>query len=175
MASRKSISLYIMLSIFLFCIILGCAGKQTSSSTVPTTPQPTATPSPQPTTVPTPQPTVTLNPQLNVTMLSPKDGSNVSFNEPVYGNSTGVYGSGLHIYVLINPVATSNIWWVQPEAEVSSDGTWHVNAQFGRSAQEDVGTKYWVTSVVTSNSLPIGQTSYPSVEYNTKNIILTRK
>lgn len=107
---------------------------------------------------------------------SPTDGSEVSVYETIVGNSTDVYNSGLHLYVLINPVATSDIWWVLPEAQVSSDGKWNVNAQFGRSAQEDIGAKFWVITVVTPDTLPLGETNYPSdISANSNKILLTRK
>ena len=170
MVNGKSTLFHIMLSIFLFCIVLGCVSNN------PPTPTPTPQPTPTLTPIPTPQPTPTSNPQINVTMSSPTDGSTVGFKELISGSSTGVYGSSLHLYVLINPVATSDVWWVQPQANVSSDGTWNVDAQFGRSAQEDMGTKYVITSIVTSDVLPVGQTSYPSnIIASTKQIQLTRK
>jgi hypothetical protein len=122
---------------------------------------------------PTPIPNTT---QVGINIAHPTNGSSVTFYETLYGNSTGVYGSGLHLYVLINPVATNDIWWVLPEAEVYFDSTWKVYAQFGRSGQEDVGAKYWVTSIVTSDVLYTGPTTiYPShVKAFTKPILLTR-
>lgn len=164
----KRLVFFVMLGIFLFSITLGCAEPAKSDS-----PGPTPTPTPEP----TEKPTETPNLQVNVTMFSPVDGGNVSVNEPVYGNSTGVYGSGLNLYLLISPLASNdNLWWVQPEAIVSPDGSWHVNSQFGRSAEQDIGAKFWVTAIVTSDELPVGQqASYPSdVKYSTKTILLTR-
>jgi len=84
---------------------------------------------------------ITATQQSNVTLSSPSDGGNISVNEPIIGNSTGVYNSGLYLYVLINPIASGNMWWVQPEAVVSPNGSWYANVQFGRSAQEGYRSK----------------------------------
>src|SRR5665647_53651 len=120
MVNKKSVSIFIMLSIFLVSISLGCTSPKEPA-------QQNVAPPPQQAAISTEK----SNSQINVTISSPMDGSKVNVTEPIIGSSTGVYGSGLHLYVLINPVATSDIYWVQPEATVSSDGTWHVNAHFG--------------------------------------------
>ena len=118
--------------------------------------------------------------QPNVTISYPVNGNNVNFSEVISGNSTGVYENRLHLlhlYVLINPVASNNNkWWVQPEAFVYSDGSWHVNSQFGLSAQENIGEKFWVIAEVTEGNLSEGQeVNYISGEnYSTKPILLTR-
>ena len=170
MINRKLAFFYIMLAIFLFSIGLGCTTK------LPTQ-QPTDTTTQRPTETPNSQPTETPNSQLNMTIASPVDGNTVSVSEPVYGNLTGVYGSNSHLYVLINPVETGNLWWVQPEASVSPDGSWHVNVFFGRDNKEDAGKKYWVSAIVTSDKLPEGpQASYPSnvICRINKDILVTR-
>jgi len=68
------------------------------------------------------------------------------------------------------------MWWVQPEAVVSPDGSWHANVQLDRSAQEDIGAKFWVTAIVISDTLSVGQINYPSeAKFSTKPIQLMRK
>ena len=147
MGNRKLKLFYIILAIFLFSTVLGCAEQK-----------------------------ITATQQPNVTLSSPSDGGNISVNEPIIGNSTGVYNSGLHLYVLINPIASGNMWWVQPEAVVSPDGSWYANVQLGRSAQEDIGAKFWVTAIVISDTLSVGQINYPSeAKFSTKPIQLMRK
>lgn len=172
MTSKKSTLIYIMLAIFLISISLGCTNKNTDQQNVTPAPQQNVTPTPQQTT------TSSINSSIptEITLSSLKDGSNVSFNEPISGNSTGVYDKGLHLYVLINPIDSGNKWWVQPEAEVSSDGSWDVNAQFGLSATENVGAQFRVAAVATSDSLLEENTSFPSkVENRTKSVLVTRK
>lgn len=146
MENRKFKLFYTMLAVFLFAIflfiILGCAEQK-----------------------------ITNTQQANVMISSPSNGGYISVNEPIIGNSTGVYGSGLHLYVMINPVATGNYYWIQPEAEVSSDGSWYANVQFGRSAQEDIKAKFWITTIVTPDTLDPGRVtiSIPSeVKFSTK-------
>ncbi len=149
MENRKLKLFYIMLAIFLFSIVLGCAEQELTSTQ-----------------------------QANVTISSPSNGGNISVNEPIIGNSTGIYGSGLHLYVLINPVANGNDYWVQPEAVVSPDGSWYANVQFGRSAQEDMGAKFWITTIVTPDTLHVGKvliSNLSEVKFSTKRIVLTRK
>jgi hypothetical protein len=165
-----------MLAIFLFSISLGCSGPQTTPKNVTPVKEANVTPVKEANVTPVKEANVTSAKEANVTISSPADGSNVNVSETITGKSTGVYGSGLHLYLLINPVATGNVWWVQPEAQVSSDGTWNVNAQFGRSAQEDIGAKFWVIAIVTPDTLPLGETNYPStISASSNKIQLTRK
>ena len=170
MKSKKSTLICIMLTIFLFSISLGCTGDKT--------PQQNVTPASQQNVTPAPQPTATStkisNSDLNVTISSPVYGSKVNVTEPVTGNSTGVYENRLNLYVLINPLETSDEWWVQPKATVSSDGTWVVSTNFGNPGDEDKGKQFWMVAIVTPNTLNTGKTNYPSGEFSTKNILLTR-
>lgn len=165
----------------LFLPIIGVVGVLVAMISMQYTLMPT--PIVNTTTIETPTPieetgtignTPTIGTSIEINITSPTDGSIVSVNEPIYGNSTGVYRSGLHLYVLIRPVATGNLWWSMPEAKVSPDGTWHAIAYFGRSTQEDIGAKFWVTSVVTSDVLPAGHTIYPSEVKSSTKIIVTR-
>jgi hypothetical protein len=171
MVNRQLLKLFVILAVLLFCISFGCISNKPDINQ--TTKQTESTQ--QPTEFSTPQMTELYNSKPNVTISFPADRSNVRVYESIYGNSSGIYGSGLHLYVLVNPVTNSDIWWIQQEAALSSDGSWHVNAQFGRSAQEDVGTKFRVIAVVTTDTLPIGPSNYPSGAIcSTKIIVLTR-
>jgi hypothetical protein len=203
----KVIAMLFIISTVVF--VAGCANKSSntengSSAVTPAeTPVTKVTPTEKPTTevslpetnnytenvtkniagnnTPAPQPNITPGPKPSVTISSPAEGSSVSVYETITGKSTDVYGNdSLHLYVLINPVATGNVWWVQPEAQVDSDGTWNVNAQFGRTTEQDKtgqdkGAKYWVTSIVTPDVLPLEETNYPShISASSKKIQLTR-
>lgn len=141
----------------LFLVIIGVmvtfSGCVQPQSVV--TPTPTVIPSPTTPIPPTSPPTPT---QPKITVSSPKGGDNVSLRQIVKGTSTGVYGSGLSIYVLVYPIAAGGPWWVQPEVSILTNGNWETNAYFGDPANPsvDIGKKFKISAIITSVKLKEG-------------------
>jgi hypothetical protein len=111
-----------------------------------------------------------------ISISSPSSGDTVKYRELVSGSSSGVYGSDLHLYVLVNPIESGEEWWIQTEATVSSDGSWQTIAQFGEDIEEHIGKEYRVSAIVTSDELSLGKLDdSPLVECRTdKDIMVIR-
>ena len=173
---RKTIAgLIATIAIASVVIFAGCVEEPTPEVTptpVPTTPitatpiptpEATATPAATPTATPTSEATATPTPTPGpaVTIAAPEEGATVSWREFVEGTSEGVYGSDLSdIYVLIYPIDAGGPWWVQPEVDVSHDGSWEVNCYFGRNPAthpDDRGARFRVCAIITTQKLSEGQ------------------
>lgn len=181
MANKKLTLFCTVAFVFLFIIALGCAEKtnagdgseeENNSSVEPS--NQVGNVSENSSLLPAPIPENSSN--LTVSISSPVNGDTVNYREIVSGNSTGVYGSGLHLYVLVNPIESGEEWWIQTEATVSSDGSWQTIAQFGEDVEEHIGKEYRVSAIVTSDELELGKWNNSSaVEYRIdKDVLLTR-
>jgi len=91
-----------------------------------------------------------------IEITDPVENTQVTWKYVVRGKSCGLSDSRLILYVLVHPIE-NNTWWVQSESIVDIDGQWKVNAQFGRTENQDVGTKFQIIALVTTVEIDIGE------------------
>ena len=118
-----------------------------------------------------------------VTITAPEEDATVSWREFVEGASEGVYGSDSRsIYVLFYPTDVGGPWWVQPDVDLSHDGSWEVNCYFGRDPNihpGDIGAHFRVCAIITTQKLSEGQQWQKLPDYvvrsETINVVLGQK
>jgi hypothetical protein len=86
-------------------------------------------------------------PSLRVRIDAPKDGAVVEEQTVVQGK---VSDADAPVYVLVRPV-TTDVWWVQNEPLVQSDGAWQVSAHIGTD-RLGPGESYEVVAVAASGN-----------------------
>jgi len=162
MKRKTIVGLIAIVAIAAVVIFAGCVEKPAPTPTPITTPTPSPSPTPSPVVSPTPTPTstptVSPTPPPAVAITAPKEGDKVSRREFVEGTSEGVYNNPeRNIYVLIYPIDAGGPWWVQPEVDISHDGSWEVNCYFGREPPQDKGARFRVCAIITTQKLSEGQ------------------
>lgn len=84
-------------------------------------------------------------PGLNIQVISPLDGSSVSWSNTIKGRAKGI-PTGYWLRVLIRP-ETGSEWWPQELPIFHSDSTWSAAAYIGLK-NEDVGKKFDIGAIV---------------------------
>jgi hypothetical protein len=87
-------------------------------------------------------PTMAPRPTQGLIITSPRNGSRVSGRGYIEGY---VRDPKADVWVIVHPMELSS-YWVQPQPTVSADGTWRVDAYFGRPGQ-DAGVVFEVLAI----------------------------
>jgi hypothetical protein len=159
--SRMIVTIVFLLLLVIILYTCGCTSNPEKAQPVPpvTTSMAPEIPAPITTTPSTPVQLPSADAP-KITITSPKDGSVVDYRTTIKGMSTGVYGTPLNLYIIIQPQESGDDYWVQPEIILQDNGDWSTLAYFGGDATSKYkDKKFTVYAVLSTSKLNEGETT----------------